>query len=294
MGPDVKRRTEPEQSPEIERLLDQYPDLRRLGVVPSVRDYLRDIWSRREFMVTLPLNQLRSQNQNTVLGNAWHLLNPLFLALVFYIVFGVILGARGNIDNYPAFLVTGIFVFHFTQKSVMSGTGGIVSNIRLIQTLSFPRAILPISSVVGELVAQTYAVVAMWGLVALTGVTPKITWLLVVPIFALQAIFNLGASFFAARATFHFRDVAQFLPYVLRIWMYLSGIFFSADFVPEGLPRTIFELNPLWAFIELNRLAILNGTTSPRYWLLGMGWSVVVLVLGFFFFRARETEYGRG
>lgn len=294
MSDDDAERPHVREPGDVDRILADYPDMRRLGVTPSARDYLRDIWSRREFMVTLPLNQLRSQNQNNILGNAWHLLNPLFLALVYYVIFGVILGAREGIDNYPAFLITGIFVFYFTQKSINSGTGTIVSNIKLIQTLSFPRAILPISSVIGELVAQFYAMMAMFILVLLTGVSPRLTWLIVPFIFALQAVFNLGAAFLAARATFHFRDVAQFLPYVLRIWLYLSGIFFSAERVPAGLPRTLFELNPLWSFIKLNRLAVLEGTTDVRSWVLGLVWSVAAVVVGFFFFRARETEYGRG
>lgn len=292
MTAETARAEDPQEN--IDELLEQYPDLRRLGVTPSVRDYLRDIWNRREFMVTLPLNQLRSQNQNTVLGNAWHLLNPLFLALVYYIVFGIILGASRGIENYPAFLITGLFTFYFTNKSVNSGTGTIVSNIKLIQTLTFPRAILPISSVIGEFVAQMYAMVAMLVLVILTGVTPKLTWLIVPFIFVLQAVFNLGATFIAARATFHFRDVAQFLPYVLRIWLYLSGIFFGIEMVPDGWPRFVFQLNPLWSFIHLTRLAVLDGATSLLHWSMALGWSLVALALGFFFFRARETEYGRG
>lgn len=292
MSDTARPRTEDVQ--DIDRVLQEYPGMRRLGVTPGVREYLSDIWGRREFMVTLPVNQLRSQNQNTVFGNLWHLLNPLFLALVYYLVFGVILGARGSIENYPAFLITGIFVFYFTQKSVISGTGTIVSNLKLIQTVSFPRAILPISTVIGELLAQFYAMLAMFLLVLITGVTPKATWLIVPFIFLLQAVFNLGAAFIAARATFHFRDVAQFLPYIMRVWLYLSGIFFAIDFVPEGWPRTVFRLNPLWSFIDLNRLAILDGTTDLGGWLLALTWSVAALLVGFFFFRARETEYGRG
>lgn len=279
---------------EIDQVLEEFPEMRRLGVTPRIGDYLRDIWRRREFMVTLPMDQLRSQNQDTILGSFWHLLNPLFLALVYYLVFGVIFGANGSIDNYPAYLITGIFVFYFTQKSIISGTGTIVSNLKLIQTVSFPRAILPVSSVIGEFVAQFYAMISMFLLVLITGVGPKLTWLIVPFIFALQAVFNLGVAFMAARATFHFRDVAQFLPYVLRIWLYLSGIFFTIDFVPEGWPRTVFQLNPLWSFIDLNRQAILEGTSNGQEWLMAIAWSAVALVSGFLFFRVRETEYGRG
>ena len=257
-------------------------------------------------MLTLPLNQLRSQNQNTILGSLWHLLNPLFLALVFYLVFGIILGGQRGIDNYPAFLITGIFIYHFTQKSVIAGTGTIVSNIRLIQTLSFPRGILPISAIIGEGVAQLYAIGAMLVMVTVLGAPPKPSWLMLVPLLAVQSLFNLGAAFIVSRATFHFRDVANFLPYVLRIWLYLSGIFFGLNLVPEGWMRTVFQLNPMYAFIHLARVAL--GTSAETEatstlpgefglaanWGVAIGWSLLALLIGFFYFRARETEYGRG
>lgn len=280
-------------------LAGQHPELRKMGEPLPFRDYLREIWARRDFLVTVPLNELRAQNQNTVLGNAWHLLNPVFLAAVYYIVFGVILDASRGVENYTAFLITGIFTFYFIQKSIMAGSRTIVSNIKLIQSLTFPRAILPISAVITETMAQVPALLALFLLVVLTGVTPGLSWVMVVPILVVQALFNLGAAFITGRLTFHFRDVANFLPYVIRIWLYMSGILFPATLVPEGLPRRIFVLNPAYVFSTLNRRALGAGSTyegvSTAYmWQLAIAWSMVAVVAGFFFFRAHESEYGRG
>lgn len=287
-------RTSDAESRGVVRLTDRYSHLSQLGVKPDLGAYLRGIWARREFLITVPINELRAQNQNTVLGNLWHLLNPLFLAGVYYLVFGVILNARGRVENYPAFLITGLFTFFFTQKAIMAGTRTIIANIKLIRSISFPRAILPISAVIGEGIAQVPALTAMVALVLITGVSPSPAWLLVIPIMVVQAFFNLGWAFLSSRLTFHFRDVQQFLPYVMRIWLYFSGVFFAADFVPAGTPRRIFEMNPMYQFIHLNRLALLDGTIDLA--LLGSVsmWAVAALLFGFFFFRAHETEYGRG
>lgn len=268
--------------------------LRRLGEPLPFRAYVREIWERRDFLFAVPLSDLRAQNQNTMLGGLWHLLNPLLLTGVFYVVFGVILGGRGGIDNYPAFLVVGVLTFTFIQKLAMTGTRTVVANIKLIQSLSFPRAILPLAATTSETLAQIPALLAMMVLTLLTGEALGVTWLLVVPILALQATLGAGVALITARLTFHFRDTQQLLPYVLRMLLYLSGVFFGADKVPAGWPRTLFELNPAYAFIKLNRLALIENTTALAPWLIAGAWSAVLLVGGFLFFRAHEHEYGNG
>lgn len=266
----------------------------RLGGVPRLRDYLRDLWSRREFAVTVPLGELRAQHMNSVLGGAWHLLNPLLSAAVYYLVFGVILGAQGDVPNYPAFLVIGLFVFYYTQKTLVAGSRTVVANLRLIQNLTFPRAVLPLAAVLSETIAQVPAVAVMFGLVLLTGVAPALDWLGLVAVYVLLATFNLGIALLVGRATFHFRDVEQLLPYVLRLWLYLSGVLFATSRVPEGWPRTLFELNPMFAYVDLARSVLLYDGAEATRWGLAVAWSVTALVAGFRFFWRGEASYGRG
>lgn len=276
--------------------MSHHPGLVQLGQRPLLKRYLRDIWARRELALTLPLGELRAQNMNTVLGGAWHLLNPLLLVAVYYVVFGVILGVgdRGT-DNFIAFLAIGIFAFFYTRKSVQAGSKAIISNMQLIRSIKFPRAILPIAAVVGEAIALGPAVIAMLSVALLTGESVHASWLLILPIFALQTVLNLGLAFFVARVTDHFRDTDRFLPYVLQLWFYLSGVLYAVDhFVGEGLVRQLFVYNPAYAFITLAREAVLDGTTTLHLWGVAGGWSVSLLIIGFFFFRAREESYGRG
>lgn len=268
--------------------------LRRLGERRSLHQYLQEIWDRRDFLLTLPLGRLRAQHQHTVLGNVWHLLNPLLLVFVYWLVFGAILQLGRGVDNYVGFLVIGIMVFNYTQRCLMAGSRALVGNIRLIQNLNVPRAVLPISAVIGETIAQGPAAAAMLAAMLATGEGIQISWVLLVLIVGLQALFNLGLAFYAGRLTFHFRDFEQILPFVLRLWLYLSGVFFATSFVPEGIPRTLFRLNPANAFIALTRDALMNGTTGAFEWQVAIGWTAALLFTGFFFFRQREYEYGRG
>jgi teichoic acid transport system permease protein len=278
----------------VDSLLTRHPELVRLGVRPPVRAYLRQLWRHRSFALTVPLGELQAQHQHTALGRAWHLLNPILSAAIYYLVFGVVLGARADVVNYPAFLVVGLFVFTYTAKAATAGAKTMVTNARLMQSLAFPRATLPLAAVLREAIAQAPIVAVMIAFVMLTGERPNWTWLLLVPAYCLQALFTTGVALAAARATFHFRDVEQILPYVLRLWLYVSGVFFAAERVPAGWARTLFDANPLQVFIGLARGALLGAGTTAGQWTLATLWAVTALVAGFVFFQRREEAYGRG
>jgi len=276
-----------------------WPALRRVGTRLPLREYLAEIWRRREFAVTVPLGELRAQNQDTVLGQLWHLVNPLMLIGIYYLIFGVILQveARRGVDAYLPFLIVGVIVFNYTRSSAQAGARMIVKNRKLVQSINFPRAILPISALVSETVSYAYALPMMLILVTLVdgGPTPMVSWLLLLPITVLQAGFNLGISMIVARLSFHFRDVQQFLPYLLRLYLYVSGVLIpiNADLIPNDALRTILQINPMYSIIEMARAAVLGSQVSPFVWWAGPSWCVVILLLGFWYFRRAESEYGR-
>jgi teichoic acid transport system permease protein len=275
---------------------ETWPELYRVGLALPIPDYVRELWRRREFAYSVPLGELRAQNQDTALGQLWHLINPLLMVAVYYFIFGVVLdaGGRGGVENFIAFLLVGVITFEYTRKTMQAGSRMIVKNRKLVQSINFPRAILPVSALVSETISYFWAIPVMWVLLLLTGVEISATWLLVAPIVLVQAVFNLGAAMIVARISFHFRDVAQFLPYVMRIWFYMSGVIFpvTAALVPEwALPYL--RLNPAYNFIEMAREAFIHGRFVPQYWLMGIGWALVSFLLGFWIFRRAEAEYGR-
>lgn len=271
------------------------PPLVRVGSKASVMDYLRSLWLRRELAIAIPSAELHAAHRNTVLGGAWHVLNPILQIAVYYLIFGLIIGADRGVENFIGFLAIGVFVFHFTSRSLTAGAKSITSNEPLMRSISFPRAILPMAAVFSEFAAFGYAAVTMVAVVLLTGETLWWTWLLIVPITALQLLFNLGAAFFMARLSSHFRDIQQVLPFVLRMWLYLSGVLWPISRLVEKAPDLVWlmDLNPAFAYMQLVRAATMdNELGPPQLWLSATAWAVGSLILGFIFFRARENEYG--
>ena len=283
-------------------LLAQHPELRRVGTKLPLRDYLRELWIRREFAITVPMGELRAQNQDTSLGQLWHLLNPMLLIGIYYFVFGIVLDieGRGGVDDYLPFLIVGIITFNYTRSSAQSGARMIVKNRRLVQSINFPRAILPVSSIVSETISHLYAIPVMLVLLLSTNfldeatVFPSLWWLLLIPIVVLQALFNLGIAMAVARFAFHFRDVQNFMPYLLRLWFYMSGVLYPiGPLIETDWLRGLLYANPAWSIIEIARDALLYERMVGWVWALAIGWTFVTLIFGFWYFRRAESEYGR-
>ena len=275
--------------------------LTRSSARPPLGGYLRELWGRRQFIFSYARARTYALYAGARLGSVWQVLTPLMNAAVYYLAFGVLLGTKNGIHNYAAFLICGMFVFTYTQRSMTEGSRSLALNMSLIRTLHFPRATLPLAYVVNEL---NQMAVSMAILFLFVGVTdgPTWRWLLVVPALALQTMFNLGMTLIFARIGTFVSDISQLLPFVTRTWLYASGIFFS---IPDKLRALdapgwvihVLSLNPISAYIDLVRRALLHEHARnelPNAWSIATVWAVVVLVGGFLFFWRAEDRYGRG
>jgi teichoic acid transport system permease protein len=272
--------------------------LRALHAQLPIGEYLRAMWSRRDFVVAMPMEEVRSTHQNTLLGNIWHLGNPLLTVAVYYLVFGVLLRVDRHIDNYVLWLMVGVFAFGLTQKTVLGGATAISANQGLMRAIRFPRALLPISITISRLLTFGFEL-AVLGVVAIItgeGVSPR--WLALPAVLALHSALNLGGAFFAARLNDSFRDVQQIIPFIFRLLMYMSGVMFpletylTGDRVPD-IVRTVINLNPMVVVLEMYRWVFLGMAVElDRLVALIIG-TLVTLVVGFLFFRGNESRYGR-
>lgn len=254
--------------------------------------YLRGLWERRGYMWYVARSELRQRQVMTVFGSAWHLLNPVLSIAVYYVIFGKILQTDRGVDNFLLFLAVGLFTFQFTQKAVTRGANSIVSNRGLVQSIRFPRAMLPISATLTEALATIPTFFVIYGVALIMGQEPLATWALL-PLLALwQVVFNLGASMVAARMTTHFRDMQQLLPFIFRLLIYASGVIFAVEeYVTERGLELFFVLNPMYGFITIARWAVMGRPVSGDVVLAIAVWPVIMILFGFFWFRAAEDQY---
>ena len=286
---------EPGREESVEELVARYR-LRRAGARPGVVDYTRELWGRRHFIAAFSTANNAIGYSASFLGQAWQLLTPLLNAAVYYLIFGVLLHTKRGVHNYVAFLVIGIFIFTFTQTSLIGGARAISSNVGLTRVLHFPRAVLTVSSTLVALKRLVYSLIILLPIVLITGERPRWQWLLLVPAIALQSMFCLGLAFFIARIGARIPDTSQLLPFLIRTWLYVSGVFYSIQAFAADHPhwvKVLLEINPGAVYVELVRAALIEGPRPHHLWWLAVGWAIAVLVLGYLFFWQAEEQYGR-
>jgi teichoic acid transport system permease protein len=271
------------------------------GARPSLPVYVRQLWDRRYFILAFSRAKLTSQYSQAKLGQLWQVATPLLNAGVFYLVFGVLLQAKRGVPDYIPFLVTGVFIWTYMQTSVMSGVKAISGNLGLIRALHFPRASLPLALCIQQFQQLMFSMIVLVIVLLGFGVPPSLHWLLALPALATQSVFNIGLALIMARAGANTPDLAQLMPFILRTWMYLSGVMYSlaskAKHMPEVV-QTLLPLNPAAVYIDLMRFALIDSFHSdqlpPHVWALAVGWALVVGVGGFVYFWKAEETYGRG
>lgn len=308
--------------------------LRPSALRPSPFRYVRELWQRRHFMLAFATAQNIAMYTDAKLGQLWQVLTPLLNVAVYWLIFGKLLDISRGIPDYIPFLVVGVFVFNFTQRSFISTSKVITDSLPLIRALQFPRAALPLAYVLIELQQMLIATVVMIAIILVGGEPVTWYWLLFIPALLLQSLFNAGIGMFVARLGAQLNDFSQLLPFLLRTWMYTSGVLFSLltlanyDFGKHhAWIIKLMYINPAYIYITLTRLALLQkqrasapgtapynakfcqqwGTAHPYYsaychpvinpelnWPLAIGWAVLAMVVGFFFFWRAETRYGRG
>lgn len=284
--------------------LAQQWHLEQLRGRPRLTTYVAQLWQRRNFVLELARSRFRAQNEADRLGSAWIVLLPLLNAFVYGTIFSVLMSSKA--PNFVPFLIVGVFMFQFFGSSFQNGAKVIHANKGLVTSLHFPRAVLPLAVVIQEVLALAWSVAAMLGILLVLGQPPRLSWLALPPTLALFGLFNIGVALLAARATAKLRDIAQLVPFAVRVFFYTSGVFWHHTAVSSGgstakqVIATVMEHNPVANFLTLCRVSLLGekdvvpaGWSLLDHYLLAGGWALALFVVGFVWFWRAEEEYGR-
>jgi teichoic acid transport system permease protein len=258
--------------------------------LPPLRPYVREIWRRRQFALQLSKTKLRAKHYDTTLGQLWLVLTPLLMACVYFLLVMVIRGGSRGADFF-AHLTAALFVFHLFSQSVQQGSSSIVGGGKLILNTAFPRVLLPLSSVVWAFrrFLPTVPIAAVIHVVI--GVPVGWETLLVIPIVGVVLLIASGVACLVAAAQVYFRDLGNFLPHVLRIWLYTTPILYTADQATDRGLGVLMWLNPMAPIIR-SLSSVVDHTELPDATVVaaGVAWALFFFVVGILFFMSRERE----
>ena len=247
-----------------------------------LRTYVSDLWRRREFAWYLGVGNLKARNASTGFGLAWWVLNPLLLAGVYFLVFGVVFAGRRG-DDYLGYLVAGMFAFHFTSLAMSGGANSILQNSKLLANLRFPRLILPIAGLIEASAGFVTSLFVLYVIVGpVEGTWPGLSALWLPLVLPVHFLFNLGLSCLAARLAVPFRDVNNLIPYVNRMWLYLSPVIWPLGLLDDmgGGLRSAVEFNPMFSLLSTYRSALLGGPFDSSAFLQFAVWALIIALIG--------------
>jgi len=218
---------------------------------------LVELWRFRGLLRSLVVRDLKVKYQRSLLGLFWTLLNPLFTVAILVTVFSYVL--RIQVDQYWAFLISGLFVWNFLQQCLYVAVALLRDSAHLNRSVYFPREILLLSAALSKMVEFLIelAIVALVLLVFRHHSVPSsfaVTPILIVILFLMA----VGLMFPLAVLAVFFYDVQQALPIVILLLFYLSPVFYPVEMVPESF-RLYMYLNPVTGILSLFHLVFYDG-----------------------------------
>lgn len=202
----------------------------------------------RTLIQTMVLRELKARYRGSILGWLWSLLNPLLLLAVYTVVFTYIIKAKfGQVDNYPLFLFTGILPWTWFSSSLVESSTVIVSGGGLLKKILFPAEVLPVVTVLANLVHFLLALPVLLICMFIWGVHPGLHTLWFFPVALIQLFFTMGLALLISSLSVHFRDIKDILANLLLLWFFASPVIYPYAFVAELPPwlRLGLEINPM-------------------------------------------------
>ena len=284
---------------------------------PRILHHLLQLWRNRYLLYALTRRGVRARYKQSLLGVGWALLIPAAMTIVATYIF-----TRAKLDEhihsfqcpFPIYVLCMLTFWSFFQKAVTNGSTALVSNMDLVTKVCFPREVLPISSVLMNLVDLFFAFL-MFMIVAFAGThlaplvahtfprlashftgaylfLPHVRWLWVPVFLALLCLFTVGLVFFASAMQVYFRDVSHLIGLALSLWMFLTPVFYPLRALAGGRFTTLIILNPVTGLLDGIRLALI-ARQSPweHHVIYAAVFSVGLFLVGYSFFKHEERYF---
>ncbi len=258
----------------------------------GLRGSLVEGWRHRELLWFLALRDIKVRYKQTVLGVAWAVLQPLATMVVFTVVFRRMMNLDTGAVPYPVFSFAGLLPWILFQSALSQSSNSLVGQRHLLSKVYFPRLLVPLAPVLSGLIDFGISMMVLAGLMVWYGIRPG--WgLVILPVFvALTVISALAVGLWFAALSVRYRDFRHVVPFLSRLWLFLSPVAYPSEKLAEQLParlRWLCDLNPMTGVLDGFRWALLGGSGPlPGSILVSTGAVLVVLVTGLFYFRKVE------
>lgn len=262
---------------------------------------LGEVFAYRDLIFLFVKRNFVSKYKQTILGPAWAILQPFLTTVIFTLVFGNIAGlAPGGIPSF-VFYLSGTIVWTYFSSCLSLTANTFVANSATMGKVYFPRLVMPVSTVMSELISfviqYTFLLIFLFYYI-ITGqeVHPNL-WILMTPLLVLQlALLGLGFGIIVSALTTKYRDLAMLVGFGTQLWMYASPIaydmFSMGALAPGGKWHALYMCNPVTSIVNIFRYGYLGiGVIEWNYYFIGWGTTLILLIFGIIIFSRVEKTF---
>lgn len=255
------------------------------GPGTSPRLLLREIWASRRLIGVLARKDFLVKYRRTSLGLIWAVALPALQAIVLTIVFSHILGrtrglggvSGGRTTAYGVFIFAGMVPWSFFAAAFSAGATSVVDGTGLARRIYFPRAVLPLISVVTAMFPLVITSVILLVMEVILGPEPGLRTLWMLPGMLLVVALAASLSLFVSAAHVYIRDLRYAVAASVLMLFYITPVIYPADRLPLSI-RHVVEVLPTAGPVELFRRSI--GGADGQWWIFVVSSAIWVLVVG--------------
>lgn len=264
----------------------------RKSTFRNILDHQKDTLNYFNIAWTLAGRELKGRYRGSWLGFLWTFVDPLMMMAIFSFIFMVVFSRR-DYPHYLLYLMSGMLPFFYFNNSLIKATNSMLTYSPLIRQIYCPREIFVLSCVLSELYHFSLGLIALIPLYIYYGIAPHWKAFLIIPNTLLLTVFVLGLSLLFSSLNVFIRDVAYLISHLLRMWFYLTPVFYPlAQFSVKhkGL-LFIYQLNPLVTILQIYRWALMPNDPFPQPMFVGilLAEIVIVFAIGLIFFRWQDN-----
>jgi lipopolysaccharide transport system permease protein len=258
---------------------------------------IRELWQYRDLLWLFVKRDFTAQYKQTILGPLWHFIQPIFTTIVFLMVFGKIANIPTDGIEPVLFYMSGISIWNYFSACLTSTSNTFVANAGIFGKVYFPRLVMPLSSVMSNMVKFGIQFILLLAVMGWFGMKQHhfymgTSWLLIPLLVLMMAGLGLGLGIIISSLTTKYRDFSVLIGFAVQLLMYATPIAYPLSFLKNKSFASWIAWNPLTPIVEAFRYALFGtGTVDSLGLLYSGGFIVVTLLFGMVIFSKVERTF---
>jgi lipopolysaccharide transport system permease protein len=244
----------------------------------------------RDLIVILTQKEMKVRYKSTLFGYVWSIAHPLAFALVFFMAFKVFM--RIQMEGYAVFLIAGLFPWQWLSNSVNASPMVFLVNTSLIKKVYFPRNILPLATVLQDMIHFILSIPVIVLLLLIYHKSPSFSWVYGIPLLLVaQLLMTYGFSLMISSINLFFRDLERLTIILTTLVFWFTPIIYPETMIPDRYIKLILFFNPLSPLMISWRRLFLDGSLELALVAVSFIYSLAIFMLGYLIYKKLSWKF---